>query len=206
MKLLVIDCETTGLDNYPLNHEVIEVAACVWEDGVRGPLWVKRFMPCGPVDPGAAKVNGFRSETWGELQEKTGVPCRAFSFEDAKTLYEMAVPPGGETCAMFLGANTRFDLDFLKEAFRRVRHPFPTLKKHRLLDVQSIAFCLQLAEKIEDTALVRIAEFYGLSTAAQHSAAGDVDMTIKVFERLCFDALDGFHHADGKRAGLSDVT
>lgn len=189
MKLIAIDCETTGLDDYPLSHEVIEIAAQVWEDGERGPLYVKRFMPCGPVDPGAAKANGFTPEKWGAVQEAAGIPCRPFSFDDAGDLYRMIVPPQGDTVEAPLGANIAFDMRFLREAFRRVRHPFPAFKTHRTVDVQALAIPLVVAGKIPNASLKHIAEFYGIDTSAAHSAAGDVNMTIQVFERLVLEFL-----------------
>lgn len=191
MKLVCVDTETTGLD--PIAGEVIEVAAIVWEDGVRGPLWVRRFMPNGPVDAGAAAVNGFKPDTWGKLQGG----AKPFSFDDARELYTLFQEGG-----TFLGAAIHFDIAFLKEAFRRVRHPWPNVS-HRLIDIHSLALPLVLAGKIERGSLEAVSEFYGLGKV-EHSAASDVDKTIKVFERLCLDALDGMHNADGTRAGLSD--
>lgn len=194
MKLLAIDCETTGLDDYPLSHEVIEIAAQVWEDGERGPLYVKRFMPCGPVDAGAAKVNGFTPEKWGAVQEAAGVPCRPFSFDDAREIYELAKNAEVEAP---LGANIAFDMRFLREAFRRVRHPFPPFKSHRTVDIQALAIPLVVAGKVPTASLQNLARFYGIDTGAAHSAAGDVDMTIRVFERLVLDFLPAAQATNG---------
>lgn len=194
MKLVCVDTETTDLD--PIAGEVIEVAARIWEDGALGPLWVRRFMPNGPVSAGAAAVNGFKPETWGKVQASAGTPCKPFSFDDARELYAIFQEGG-----MFLGAAIHFDIAFLKEAFRRVRHPWPNVS-HRTIDIHSLAIPLALAEKISRPSLESVSEFYGLGKVT-HSAAADVDLTIKVFERLCLDSLDGMHNADGKRAGIS---
>jgi DNA polymerase III epsilon subunit-like protein len=146
-------------------------------------------MPNGPVDAGAATVNGYKPETWGKLQEKTGAPCKPFSWDDAREIYGLL---SGETV---LGAATHFDVAFLREAFRRVRHPFPNIS-HRFVDVHSLAIPLVAAGKIERVSLECLCQFYGLGSV-EHSAASDVSKTITVFERLCLDLLPAAQAATG---------
>ncbi len=175
MRIAFVDVETTGLD--PERDEIIEVCVETWDSdhagALAGPSYASRFMPRGPCNPEAAKVNGFTPEKWA------GAPY--FTAEHAEKI--AAVLQYTADVRGFLGgAATAFDRAFLMKAFERVRVPFPAVS-HRLVDVQSMALPLLLVGRIQGVSLQALQDVFGLG-AVEHTAVGDVHNTIKVFEGL----------------------
>ncbi len=178
MKIAFCDTETTGLPDNDPNHEPIDVCVCIWDNGVQAPWYRKRFLPVGPCDPGAAKVNGYDPQTWALTEYAPGKVPGFFTAADAEEI--AAVLSLGE---MIGGANTPFDIGILKAAFKRVRVPWPKSISYRVLDVHSLGNPLLVTGKVKSVSLSHLAEFFGLGSVA-HTAPGDVSLTMQVYERL----------------------
>lgn len=166
-----VDTETTGLD--PSKEEVIDVHVELWNMGAREVVYSKRFFPCGPCDPDAARINGYTPVRWSELGAVG--PLLA---SDAQEI-GVALAKGD----LLGGAATSFDRDMLQGAFRRVRVPWPKVS-HRLVDVQSLAAPFLIAGKIQSVSLAALAYYFLGVGSVPHTAAGDIDLTIRVFEKL----------------------
>lgn len=178
MKIAFLDFETTGLTDH---DEPIELCVEVWNMGQRGPSYASRYMPRGPVHPGAAAVNGYNPQTWGNCGPG-GTPTPYFSAEHAHAIAAILASADEGRGVVLGGAATAFDRGFLVRAFESVRVDLPKLS-HRLFDVQSMAVPLVVMGKIETPSLENIAAFFGLGPV-KHDSVSDVHLTINVFERL----------------------
>ncbi len=186
MKLAVFDTETTGLDTE--RDEIIDLCICIWDNGVQAPWYRKRFLPIGPCEPGAARVNGYDPATWGRTEYAPGRLPGYFTAADADEIGAF-LSQGEFLC----GAATHFDVAMLKSAFKRVRVPWPATISHRVVDVHSIAHPLLLAGKITSVSLGALAKHFGLGDVP-HTAPGDVTLTMQVYEKLIetyWPVLDG---------------
>jgi DNA polymerase III alpha subunit (gram-positive type) len=177
MKIAFVDTETTGL-NFGLggdgsdSDQILEVCVKVWNDGAIERAFVQKYFAQGPLSEGAQRVNKYDAAAW---QAGGAIYWNANAAGVVAGLIAEA--------DMLGGAATAFDRDVLKSSFRKVRAAYPE-KTHRLLDVQSMAAPLILAGKISSPSLAKICEHFGIVNQAEHTAEGDVDATIQVFEKL----------------------
>jgi DNA polymerase III alpha subunit (gram-positive type) len=171
------DHETSGLD--PATGESIELFVKIW-DSAGGPshgrTWHRLWMPQGEVSLGAAKVNGFTREAWAARGARPLEPSDMFDLD-------AFLAESGAT--MFGGAATQFDVGFTKQQFRRARVEPHYMNKmsHRQVDVQSLGIPFVLAGKVRSVSLADLCKLFGVVNSAAHSAQGDVEATIAVFER-----------------------
>lgn len=176
MKIAFFDTETTGLD--PAREEIIEIHVQLWDSAGAGVVtdatFYRLWLPQGPCHPGAAKVNGFTPEAWSARGAK---PMTATDIVELNSWLEHYQPD------MFGGAATHFDVNMLNAAIDRVRMPRPRMS-HRQLDVQSLASPLVVAGLVDGVSLEKLCKFLGITNHAPHTAKGDCDATIEVYERL----------------------
>jgi DNA polymerase III epsilon subunit-like protein len=165
---------------------VIEYTLQVWDlQTGRAPpqtirLWPTMPGPGGvvpvlrPVAPEVCKINGYDPATWG-----TGpyAATRAFDWHDCTNL---ALLDG----ALVGGHNTNFDLDFIRGEFLRAGVK-PPRWNYRLIDTQKIAGPLVAMGLIKGQGLGDLCDLFGLSREGAHTSAGDVRMTIDVWEKFC---------------------
>lgn len=172
-RIAFLDVETTGLD--PETDHVIEYAVQLWAwdawraGKLRGAAYSKRVMPPTDPTPEAAAVNGFTREAWAR--------AKPFSGFDATTLATML------DGAIIAGANPAFDRAFVAAEARRLGFE-PPKWSHRSIDVQSLAAPLLVMGEIKSTKQTVIAEAFGIDTSAAHSAMGDVQIAIQIWEQF----------------------
>lgn len=181
MKIAFLDHETTGLDPVYGGDESIELFVQIWDSATGGAIsaeqggtWHRAWVPQGFVGKKAAEVNGHTPEGWAERGAK---PLQAADLIELNLFLNHHRPD------YWGGANTQFDIGFTKATFHRARHAMYDMC-HRQLDVQSLAMPLQLAGLIKGVSLKALCEFFGVVQHGAHTAQGDVESTIAVFEKL----------------------
>jgi DNA polymerase III epsilon subunit-like protein len=180
MKIAFLDHETTGLDPVYGGEESIEIFIQIWDSASgaipaeQGGTWHRLWMPQGFCGKRAAEVNGFTPEAWATRGAK---PMHVTDLMDLNQFLH------GHRPDYWGGANTKFDLDFTRATFQRARLPMFDMC-HRTYDVQSDALKFQLAGLIKSVSLKALCEFFGVAQPAAHTAQGDVESTIGVFEAL----------------------
>lgn len=196
LRLCFADTETSGLaesveDAIANDRQVIEYCFKVWEEGSIKRSIVRRVMPTGDalhdaVDCAKAGYNRFNPDEWwtrvGFTEHGRAKPwCK----EDRENVSEFLQ---GETLA---GSNPRFDLIMLKAEFARDRRleDFPKLATHRMMNTGDLAWLLWSVRLVDKTGLETLTKLLGIEHKA-HTAEGDVDACIKVFETMC-DTLVG---------------
>ena len=181
MKIAFLDHETTGLDPFYANEESIELFVQIWDSSTGGAVsaeaggtWHRLWKPQGFCGKKAAEVNGFTPEVWDARGAK---PLHASDLMDLNTFISHHRPD------YWGGANTQFDIGFTKATFNRARMNMVEVC-HRQLDVQALAMPLQLAGLVKGVSLKALCEFFRVAQPAAHTAQGDVESTIAVFEQL----------------------
>lgn len=168
--LAFLDVETTGLD--PDVHALVEVAALRvdavtlavldrFESRVRPP-------PCAPVDPKAARLNGYCLEAWA----------------DAPTVEQVLHPLARVLCgATLAGHNVAFDWSFLRTAYRRAGMAEPLLERH-IVDTASLAWPLYVAGELESLSLDALCSYFGITNDGAHRAGTDVHRCMGAYVAL----------------------
>jgi hypothetical protein len=191
LRLCFADTETTGLaesveDAIENNRQVIEYAFKIWEEGHVVRSFEQKVMPTGygledAIDCAAKGYNHFdRAQWWASTRNSReyhiAVP---WSLHDCDNVIEYV---GGETLA---GSNPRFDLVMFKAEFARLRvtEHFPALATHRMMNTGDLAWLLWSVRLVEKTGLETLTKFFDLPHKA-HTAMGDVDACIAVFETM----------------------
>lgn len=193
MTWAVCDTETTGWDKSDTEpQEPIELAALrVTEDFEVVGRFYRRWQPSLPVQPGAAKVNGYNAIDW--------IDCDAICQVDL--VHFASFIDGTE----WVGSNPRYDFDLI-EAQRIGRRLSPwRLSTHRKVDVGSLGLPLIKARGRKGgldgiigalTALGQpappmptdLAEIAG-GRIGPHTAMGDAWRTLHAFRCLMQPAL-----------------
>lgn len=175
MKLVFLDTETTGLLKHP-GAEVIEYAFAIWEDGkiIQG-IDSARCIPKNGCPEEASRVNGYTREAW----EASG--AKPFGAEDIDNVCSYLT----DGC-LIAGSNPDFDRNMLEREFVRMgrsdRWPYIS---HRSLNLASIGFLLWAEGEVDGVGLDYLAHFFGIDTTGkEHTAAGDVETGIKVWDAL----------------------
>lgn len=163
---VVIDTETTGLDN---DDEVVELAV-LSSEGEK--LYHSYFYPEKEVNPGAAKVNHL---TKAVLKEKVGEK-KLDAAEWAKILEVIGDKK-------ILGHNIQFDIRLLSQTFKKngVDEAADCLNKRQVIDSMDIA---KRHIKNKSYSLNNLTTLIGITREEQHDAADDCLMTIEFLERL----------------------
>ena len=178
MKLLFLDCETTGLKWS--EHGVIQIAGIV---DVDGEIKSEFNFTCQPF-PGqvitaeALKVNGRSEAEIGTFQK----PKDAF-VSLVGILDSFVDRYNREDKFYMVGQNTKFDYDFMSEWFKRNGNPyFYGYVFYHLLDViQATAlFTVAGKMKLQNMKLGTVCEHFGIPLKA-HDALEDIRATRQVF-------------------------
>ena len=180
-RIIFFDTETTGiLSRYP-EAEIIEYTFQVWEDGVRGDFVTKKVKPGLPVPEEAARINGYTEEAWAGAQ-----PWGVEDWENVRRFFpscEANVKPKGIVVPG--GHNVDFDIDMLNNQIRRFHGlHLPLDLSYRKVDTCRMAIALFELGEITSASLVNVARYFGIDTSLAHSSAGDVEMTIQVWEQF----------------------
>ncbi len=158
----VVDVETTGLEP-AWGHRLCEIAIVLQRGDCELEVFTQRVNPERAIDPSAQAVHRISYE---ELQ-------------DAPRFTEIApVVRAYLERAIVIGDNILFDVGFLAAEWRRLRWPPPDLV---LIDT------LTLARRwlgLTSNRLTSVAEAFGISINAAHSALGDARITARVLHVL----------------------
>lgn len=163
-QLIVVDIETTGLDEDDFPLEVAAVNVATGEEFYLVP-WVT-MTDISRADPKALQINryferGVRDEIVDSLGTQKGY----------RRLQEML---GGNT---FGGSNPRFDSDMLRGRVATVWH-------HRLADLAAYA-APEMSRKPDNLpGLVDVCKWLDVENTEAHSALGDARATAECFRRL----------------------
>lgn len=167
--LFFFDCETGGLD--PRVADCVEVACIVTKSNGRDVVdeYVAKVNPKLPVDPGAAKVNGYAAEKWAA---EGAIEMDAAMFR----MLSMARD------AVFVAHNAPFDWGFFQTAMSLRAQRWPG-DYHRICTV-SLSVPLLQSGRVPNLKLNTIAEYFGVVHEGQHTAMGDVRACRDVYRKL----------------------
>ncbi len=157
-RILVFDCETTGIDF--ARDQVIEL--CV-QHGLAGdaPSQTWRFKPSVPIAPAAQEVHGITMEDLADCP-----PFAAYADVIAEVF------AGAE---VIVGYNLSFDIDMLQAEYARLGRPPLDLSHTKIVDA------FRLWQQCEPRSLQHAhRRFVGDEFAAAHSASADVAATGRV--------------------------
>lgn len=157
-RLFFFDSETGGLD--PGKHDMIEVACIVTDPAGTDVLaeYSAKVFPVRPVDPDAARINGYTAEKWASeaIQPKVAMDHMLDMAKDC----------------VFVAHNAPFDWGFFQPAMRaRDRHWRGSYHK---IDTCALAVPLLKAGRVQDVKLATLVKFFGGHQEAAHSALSDV--------------------------------
>lgn len=180
MKLLFIDCETTGLD--PDKHALIQVAAIIEIDGqVKEELNVKMKPYKGQL------VSGQALETTGiKLADLEGFPAPEEGYKQILGLFDRYIDKFNKLDKFHMvGQNPRFDHEFLNEFFYRNGNEYLySYIKYHLIDLVALSAAMIMAGKmpLKDMKLETVATHLGIEHDA-HDALSDIRVTREIFYR-----------------------
>jgi DNA polymerase-3 subunit epsilon len=178
-RIIVFDCETTGIDF--VRDQVIEL--CVQhglDDAATSQTW--RIKPAVPIHPAAQAVHGI---TMAELEQCP--PFAAFADEISAVFAAADV---------IVGYNLSFDIDMLQSEYTRLGKPLLDLTGKKIVDA------FRLWQQCEPRSLQHAhRRFVGDEFAAAHSASADVAATGRVLVGM----LDHFNLKDQDWGQIASV-
>lgn len=173
--ILVVDVETGGLD--PEKNGICSVTLKKYDDEPELTIFFKPNRKLKYEDK-ALEINNISMEELEDkgVNEKTAVvTIQCFITENFD---EKPIP---------LGQNTKFDLDFLKELFKRNDEDLKEIIDYKKLDTIVVAGALIMAGKI-DCESVRLGDLheklFGEPIREQHTSRADVIATERIFKRM----------------------
>jgi DNA polymerase-3 subunit epsilon len=157
-RVIVFDCETTGIDF--TKDQVIEL--CVQHGlDAQATSRVWRIKPGVPINPAAQAVHGI---TMADLAE-----CASFAA------YADEIASVFASAEVIVGYNLSFDIDMLQAEYMRIGKPALDLTGKKIVDA------FRLWQQCEPRSLVHAhRRFVGDDFAAAHSASADVAATGRV--------------------------
>jgi DNA polymerase-3 subunit epsilon len=157
-RIIVFDCETTGIDF--TKDQVIEL--CVQrglDETAQSRVW--RIKPSVPINPAAQAVHGI---SMAELED-----CPSFGA------YADEIAAVFATADVIVGYNLSFDIEMLQAEYVRVGKPMLDLTGKKIVDA------FRLWQQCEPRSLQHAhRRFVGDEFAAAHSASADVAATGRV--------------------------
>ena len=168
--VVVIDTETTGL--YPaLGHRVIEVGAVRLEEGKEVGQFSTLLNPGRPIDKSASKVNQIYDSDVAAAPTFAAIAPALLDFIDG---------------ALLVAHNATFDAAFIGREIELYAPPEPDQ-----LPLHNPWLCtFKLARQyfhFGRNNLAYIAHSLGIGVGRTHRALNDVQLTVKVLERLAKD-------------------
>lgn len=168
-KRFFFDCETGGLNHS--QFDMVEVAAILTDPS--GETVIKEFeakvTPQRPVDPEAARINGYSAEKWAA--------AGAVHLDEAMyTLMSMARD------AVFVAHNAPFDWGFMESAMGRRMMRWPG-SYHK---IDTVALSMPLLEEglVPNVKLVTLTQFFDIKHDAAHTALADVRACRELYLKL----------------------
>ena len=184
------DLETTGLITPGGFPQIVQYAFVTWEDGKLTTCRQRFVMPTIPVEPGAAKCNGFSEAYWKE-REATPL-CQA----DLAVFYEMMQGKlvGGQNVIAF-------DLPIIQAECNRLGFAAP-LHDYHVADTMAYGLVLQALGLVRGASLSKVAEFLDLKKDIPafgypdrhrpHDAVFDAACSAQLFSEMLVVTSEGF--------------
>jgi DNA polymerase III epsilon subunit-like protein len=166
--LFFFDCETGGLT--PREADMVEVACIVTDPTGVTVLeeYSAKVFPKKPVQPGAAKVNGYTLEKWAsEAIELDHAMVKMLSLAQH---------------ALFVSHNVPFDWGFFELAMAKRYQSWPG--DYHKPDTVGLAMPLLMAGKVPNIKLETLARYFGISHENKHTALGDVRACRGIYLKL----------------------
>lgn len=165
--LFFFDCETGGLN--PAVADMVEVACIVTDPSGQHVLdeYCAKVFPKKPVDPGAARVNGYTMEKWAS---------EAIELDIA-----MVKLLGLGRDSVFVAHNTPFDWGFFEMAMAKRSQRW--IGDYHKIDTVALATPLLKAGHVVNVKLATLTEHFGIEHEA-HRAMGDARACREVYLRL----------------------
>lgn len=171
-----IDVETSGLD--PNTNEILEFAGKLVRPRdfvVIKDLYFKvKPLHIETAHPKALQVNGYTPEKWADAIDPAEAAERIASFCEG---------------AVILGHNPRFDIGFINALLRRYQ-----IEKHidyHVVDTVTLAIEHLVPLGLDSVSLVNVCKFLGIPNDDAHTAMGDVNRCLQVYQKLaratCWD-------------------
>jgi DNA polymerase III subunit epsilon len=158
LRIIVFDCETTGIDF--TRDQVIEL--CVQhglDDRAHSRTW--RIKPSVPIHPAAQAVHGIT------MDELASCPSFAEYADEIAMVFAQA--------DVVVGYNLSFDIDMLQAEYTRIGRPLLDLSNKKIVDA------FRLWQQCEPRSLTHAhRRFVGDEFASAHSASADVAATGRV--------------------------
>jgi DNA polymerase-3 subunit epsilon len=168
LNLFFFDSETGGLS--PLTSDMIEVA-CVVTDPTGQIVqdeYCAKVYPERPVDPGAARINGYTQEKWA---------AEAITLDAAMVrMLKMAQN------TLFTAHNAPFDWGFFEHAMAKRAMRWPS-DYHRV-DTVALAFPLLRAGMVPNLKLTTLTEDFNIPHDNAHTALSDARACRGVYLKL----------------------
>lgn len=165
--LLFLDTETGGLN--PRDHDLVSVACILTDPSGQTVLeeWDTKVYPMKPVDPEAARINGYTKEAWANDAVHAG-PAMVKVLQMARG-------------AMMVCHNVPFDKSFIEAAMSINRQRWTG--RYHTVDTVALAMPLLRAGLIENVKLETLTAYFGVEHV-KHRALGDAKACREVFLRL----------------------
>lgn len=182
-RFVVLDTETGGFD--PATDSILSLGGVVIADGVIQQQGFYLLVNEGEhyhANEGAIAVNKITLE---QTQADGLSPAQVVKF-----LHNWLGKWGLTWGVVIIGANTNFDVGFIKRLYRLAGVPYDKRFSHRTMDVQSIAGFLEQANLFDlggaSASLDNLCKGLGveIDRAASHNSMEDARATAHVYQKL----------------------
>ena len=178
-RLVFIDTETGGTD--PHKHSLLSIGIVVW-DKSNGIIAQNEFFVKNTryyITKEAQKINKFDRKTHNSLaQEPKEIISELLDFLSGFFPKNTGFPVAGH--------NIQFDINFLKEFFRKSGRSFNNYFAHRSIDTYSIFKAMSIAGLIDKNlnSSADAFNYFNIKVQQRHSALYDCIATVELFEKL----------------------
>ncbi len=175
---LFVDTETGG--TIPTKHSLLQIGLVVW-DCNSGIVDTKEFYIKSKqytVTKKAQQINKFNLDEHNQKAELSKIVMRnMIHFLRQYFSCEESIP--------IIGHNVQFDINFLKEFFRRNNRSFNRMFSHRYIDMYSLYKTMALAGQMDDiNSSAEAFKLFNIKIDERHKALDDCIATVRLFERL----------------------
>jgi DNA polymerase-3 subunit epsilon len=167
--ILFLDFETGGLS--ARDHDIVEAAYVLTDPTGKTVLseWSSKVLPVRPVEPAAARVNGYSAEKWASAN---AVPL------DTAMVHIL----GAARDSMLACHNVPFDKSFLEAAMYARAQRWPG--SYHSIDTCSLAVPLLRNGLVQNVKLTTLTSYFNIEHGEAHSALSDARACRQVFLRL----------------------
>lgn len=197
--LLAIDLETTGLE--PYFHEITEIGALlIRPDGTKITEYPfhKKIILKRPDRAWSVNEDGSVFDTLDYNHYFDTNMAGATAIDVAlKDMHGWIAENCGRGIdskkdIVVFGQNVKFDISFLQAAYRRFHIDWPF--NYHSIDLASIwvaYYAMQKGEVPASLSQNRMAEHFGIKNEKEHSATGDIELSIKLYQKFLHHLSEG---------------